>query len=79
MAVEDIPDDLHSATVAEAISLKPTSTKAISPAPTVSPLGNATQNDTSDSLWGKWKQMMEDVKAAMADLVAKLHGESDSG
>ena len=60
-----------------------TSISSSSISATPSAAANSTQSDGSDSkgsdsLWGKWKQMMEDVRAAMADLVAKLRGDSGS-
>ncbi|KAG7008905.1 hypothetical protein G7Y79_00004g014890 [Physcia stellaris] len=80
---EDLPIDLPATIPAETPTVAVPSSASYAPAPTASTAANETQTndesgkDSDGSLWGKWKQMMEDVKAAMADLVAKLHGGSD--
>ena len=80
---EDVPVDLPSKT-------SETPSPTLSPIILHSPL-NVDPNSTNitepyiegnkgsdDTLWGKWKHMMQEIKESMAKLLAKLHGNSET-
>lgn len=80
----DMPEDLPSEAEAAARIAVATETIELHKKPNNSISANGTfpienqEQDEAPSMWGKWKHMMEEVKAAMAKLIAKLHGETST-
>ncbi|KAL8824396.1 MAG: hypothetical protein Q9191_005083 [Dirinaria sp. TL-2023a] len=81
---ENVPEDLPSEAEAAATVEVETETIELHKTPNISVSANGTSpidnqdQDKADSMWGKWKHMMEEVKAAMAKLIAKLHGKTST-
>ena len=76
-----MPEDLPSEAEATGTIDVVTETITLHKTPNSSIAGNSTrfgnqEHDRPQSMWGKWKHMMEDVKIAMAKLIAKLQGET---
>lgn len=81
-----MPEDLPSEAEAEAAATAEVETETIelhkTPNISISTNGTAPSDnqdqDKAHSMWGKWKHMMEEVKEAMAKMIAKLHGETST-